>query len=41
MGEGLRSLVLRSGCVFDDVVEKEGWVSDGQGGFHRVSVEVR
>ena len=41
VAEGLRSLVLRSGCVVDGVVGRKGWVSGGQVGIHRVSAEVR
>ena len=33
--------MLRSGCVADGVVGKEGWVSGEQVGIHRVSEEVR
>lgn len=39
MEEGLRSLVLRSGCVSDDVGGTEGWASGGQGGFDLMLAE--
>lgn len=40
MEEGLRSLVLRSESVFDDVAERKGWVSGGQVWIHRVFEKV-
>ena len=39
MEVGLRSLVLRSGCVFDDVGGMEDWASGGQVGFDLMLAE--
>ena len=41
MEVGLRSLVLRSERVFDDVGGTEGWASGGQGGFDLMLAEAR
>lgn len=41
MEVGLRSLGLRSECVFDGVGEREGLVNGGQAEFHLISVEAR
>ena len=41
MEVGLRSLVLRSGCVFDDAGGMEYWASGGQVGFDLMLAEGR
>ena len=41
MEVGLRSLGLRSECVFDGVGEREGWVNGGQAGTHLMFGEAR
>ena len=41
MEAGLRSLVLRSGCVFDDVGGMEYWESGGPVGFDLMLAEAR